>query len=378
MPKVCPPDPTAIILRWEGGEVGAVAVEGPLSDTEATTSATMGTSQASTISPTNPINGVLRIEAEVVRSSDIDSAWHFLVRVIDRVKGNLSSLTSPTPETQLKTVYKTLDELGAVYRDQDDRSFSLRLKTRSLDDGVASLVVLAVAHELGLPVRLVHVFEHTFIRYDDGKIKFNIADRGEIVTDDEWLEHDRGVDFSGLNMDGVKALVYSARARDRYDRKFYSESVSDCDEAIRLDPRVAEYYYDRGDTLHKLGKLKEALRDYTQAIELSPNYYDAYLNRGLVKRKLGRIEDAIRDYDEAIRLRPDITDAYFNRGTANFLCIRYHEAIADFDRIIELDTQNAKAYLMRGQAKDRLGQTEEAIRDLVRAKKLAQEQSQTN
>ena len=66
-------------------------------------------------------------------------------------------------------------------------------------------------------------------------------------------------------------------------------------QAILLNPQYAVAYYNRGNSLFKLGRYQDAIVDYTQAIRLNPRYGSAYNNRGITYRQLGRLIEAERD-----------------------------------------------------------------------------------
>jgi tetratricopeptide (TPR) repeat protein len=113
-------------------------------------------------------------------------------------------------------------------------------------------------------------------------------------------------------------------------------AIDDYDEAIRINPKDAVAYFNRGTTYHSLNKKKRAIEDYDQAIRLNPEYADAYHNRGTTYRVLGQFRRAIEDYDQAIHLNPRDAVAYNNRGNAYKLQGKKAEAIADFEKLITL------------------------------------------
>ena len=62
--------------------------------------------------------------------------------------------------------------------------------------------------------------------------------------------------------------------------------------------------------------MDRAIADYTEAIRLDPKYANAYSNRGVAYSDKGDKDRAIADFTEAIRLDPKYADAYNNRGFA--------------------------------------------------------------
>ncbi len=67
------------------------------------------------------------------------------------------------------------------------------------------------------------------------------------------------------------------------------ESIADCDQAIKLNPKIAEPYLNRGIAKGELGNLEEALEDFDKAMELNPEYAEAYWNRVKAKELLGKL-----------------------------------------------------------------------------------------
>lgn len=146
----------------------------------------------------------------------------------------------------------------------------------------------------------------------------------------------------------------------------YEESLKDYNEVIRLNPKDARAYNNRGNTKSDLGHLKEALSDYDRAIQLNPNSSAAYNNRGVANRRLGYVKEALSDYDEALRLDPNLAIVYNNRGNARKHLGFAEEALVDFNKAIDLDSKLAIAYSNRGNTNIFLGRLEEALKDYNR------------
>ena len=66
----------------------------------------------------------------------------------------------------------------------------------------------------------------------------------------------------------------------------------------------------------KKGDHDKAIADFTEAIRLNPKLAQAYYNRGMIYRKKGDHDKAIADFTEAIRLNPKDATPYISRGIA--------------------------------------------------------------
>ena len=78
---------------------------------------------------------------------------------------------------------------------------------------------------------------------------------------------------------------------------------------LRLDPKLALAYDNRGNAYARKGDLDRALADYDEAIRLDPKLALAYYNRGNAYAKMGDPDRALADYNEAIRLDPKLRKA---------------------------------------------------------------------
>ena len=62
------------------------------------------------------------------------------------------------------------------------------------------------------------------------------------------------------------------------------------------------------------GDYAGAIEDYTQAIELDPKFAEAYFNRGNAKHSSGDYAGAIEDYTKAIELDPKVCSGLLQPG----------------------------------------------------------------
>jgi tetratricopeptide (TPR) repeat protein len=151
---------------------------------------------------------------------------------------------------------------------------------------------------------------------------------------------------------------------------YFEKGIEACNEAIELNPNIAQAYYNRGTAYGKLKEHEEAIEDYNKALELNPEYAAAYNNRGTAYGELKQYEEAIEDYNKAIELNPNIAQGYNNRGNAYGKLKQYEEAIEDYNKAIELNPNIAQGYNNRGNAYGELKQYEKAIEDYNKALEL--------
>ena len=65
-----------------------------------------------------------------------------------------------------------------------------------------------------------------------------------------------------------------------------------------------------------LGEHESAIQDYTEAVRINPKNTNAYYNRAVTHNCLGDYRSAVQDYSEFIRLVPENAGAYNSRGNA--------------------------------------------------------------
>ena len=74
------------------------------------------------------------------------------------------------------------------------------------------------------------------------------------------------------------------------------------DEAIKIKPDKHEAWYNKGNSLTRLGRDEEAIKCYDEAIKIKPDKHQAWYNKGNSLANLGRDEEAKRCYEEATKI----------------------------------------------------------------------------
>jgi tetratricopeptide (TPR) repeat protein len=171
-------------------------------------------------------------------------------------------------------------------------------------------------------------------------------------------------------------------------------AIADFTEAIRLNPRYAMSYNNRGVARCGKGDRDGAITDLSEAIRIDPKYADAYFDRAAVWTRKGELNRAIADYTEAIRNNPKYQNAYAgrarayerkgdfqraqaDRGEGVFLAAVEYAQQGNFDKAAECLTgainynpKNARAYYQRGLIREKKGEVKEAAADFAEAARL--------
>jgi tetratricopeptide (TPR) repeat protein len=177
----------------------------------------------------------------------------------------------------------------------------------------------------------------------------------------------------------------------------YKTAIHFLDSAVKLEPKNAEFYINRGwvhqemfDTLQatadyqkaltlnpegslarhnlaalsaKKGNLKAVEKLLTEAIERSPEDAHFYIARAINLTAQGDFSKAVQDYNTAIQL--DITDPYawMRRGLVKVNLKDLSGALADYTQSINLKDDNEQVWLHRGDLMMQLNRVKDAMED---------------
>ena len=83
-----------------------------------------------------------------------------------------------------------------------------------------------------------------------------------------------------------------------------NKAISDYTNAIKINPKYAEAYNNRGNAFFKERNFEEAISDYTKALEINSNFIQSYRNRGIAYAKIRKTEEAVSDFKKYLKLNP--------------------------------------------------------------------------
>ena len=163
------------------------------------------------------------------------------------------------------------------------------------------------------------------------------------------------------------ALLAIAQRSLRFAGKTDEDGLMAAEQAIALDPNLADGYAAKARIMLDAGRLDEATIAIEQALRLDPESYEVNRTAGKVHYRLRRLDVAARYYEKAMALM----DADVQAGTLLASC---YDALGDrpaalrcaqvtlarAERMLALDPNNATVLAEGSSALARLGETERA------------------
>ena len=155
----------------------------------------------------------------------------------------------------------------------------------------------------------------------------------------------------------ARALLEKGKQLYREDQD--SAAAEAFQQAIALDPDLAEAHFRLGLAYDTLDKAEEAEAEYKKAIEGYKKYlgdhpddFEAHYSLGQTYANLHQYSDAIREYRQATKLKEDDAEMYFDLGIAQTRLAQYSEAVASFTKSLEIDPDNYRAEEALAEAKE--------------------------
>jgi tetratricopeptide (TPR) repeat protein len=165
----------------------------------------------------------------------------------------------------------------------------------------------------------------------------------------------------------ARALLEKGKQLYREDQD--AVAVEAFQQAIKLDPDLAEAHFRLGLGYETLDKAEEAEAEYKKAVESykkhlsnNPDDAEAHYNLGQTYASLHQYSDATREYRQAIKLKNDDAEMYYDLGIALTRLAQYSEAAAAFSKSLEIDPDNYRA-------EDALEEAQEGVKRIRMGKK---------
>ena len=142
--------------------------------------------------------------------------------------------------------------------------------------------------------------------------------------------------------------------------------IHGCTHIVRLFPRSATAFFNRGSAYLSKGDLDRAIADHTRVIQIDPAYSPAYYHRGIAYERSEQHDRAIADLSKAVELDPRHGGAFDARARIYLKTDRRMLALPDAERAVSLDPFGEEFLDTRARVYEALGRTKEAIADYRR------------
>jgi tetratricopeptide (TPR) repeat protein len=169
----------------------------------------------------------------------------------------------------------------------------------------------------------------------------------------------------------AQSLVDKGKELYKDDRD--EQAIEAFQQAIRLQPDLAEAHLRLGMAYAALEKKNEAEDSYKKAIELykkivqsNPKDAEGFFNLGEAYSFLHQDEEAARAFRQASHLQPNDEEAYYQLGMSETKLAHYPEATAAFQKALDLDPNDYRAT-------DAINNAREGAKRIQEGKKHAEE-----
>src|SRR5688572_10686644 len=144
---------------------------------------------------------------------------------------------------------------------------------------------------------------------------------------------------NGLNADRSQAKELVEKGKQLYRDDQDTEAVAALEQAVKLDPELAEAHFRLALGYEAVGKGEEAEAEYKKSVEAykkhldaNPDDAEAHYNLGQSYANLANYSEAIREYRQATRLKENDADMYYDLGVAHTKLAQYDAAAAAFTK----------------------------------------------
>jgi tetratricopeptide (TPR) repeat protein len=224
-------------------------------------------------------------------------------------------------ELKFKTISKATDPYDLFLHSVMDRRQGYCLSL--------SVLYLAIGERLGLPLYGVVVPGHFFVRYDDGKTRFNIeaTRQGSSAPDSYYIEQ--------FNVPKTETI---------YMTNLNKRQALGC------------FFNNLGNVYREINNVNQAMASLQWAVYINPSLVESRTNLGNIYLIKNRIDDAITEFQTATKISPEDAKSHYNLGNAYKKRERFNDAITEFTTAIRLDPNVTGAYLGMGDCYNRLNQ----------------------
>lgn len=249
--------------------------------------------------------------------------------------------------------------------------------------------------------------------FERGRVRYQLEQYQEAIADFEnFIKTPPGettrILFKIAPGDNAVSSVTTAQTASQEDAYYhlglcsieleeYDFALLYLDEAILLNPKIADFHAEKGRALARLGDNVPAIESYEVALKLDPDHLPAkqglalvktggdevlqkqldqviadsaansqtYKQRGFYRMNHDDNTGAIEDFTAAISMDAEDSESFFYRGKIYYRQMNWEMAEADFSGAISIEPENPDYHLARGQARYVSQNLEAAVADFT-------------
>ncbi|HNS21455.1 MAG TPA: tetratricopeptide repeat protein [Sedimentisphaerales bacterium] len=242
-----------------------------------------------------------------------------------------------------------------------------------------SILYLSIAERLGLDVYGVVVPGHFFVRYEKGRVRFNIETTSNGASPpDEHYRTRFNVPEGGRDSIYMKSLNKRQSLGCFFNNlgNVYSEigdvntAMVALERAVAINPTLSESRANLGNIYLQKNRVNEAIRQYRAALDLNPRDPKTHNNLGNAYMAIDELNAAASAYRQAIHLDSSFVDAYRNMALLLTRQERYSQAMSQLNLAMALDSENAQIYNQFGELYCRMHEYDKGLSQFRRAANL--------
>jgi len=216
-----------------------------------------------------------------------------------------------------------------------------------------SIVYLAIGERLGLPLYGVVVPGHFFVRYDNGRTRFNIetTSRGGSATDEHYIKK-----FGVPTANGDAIYMKNLTKKQTLSCFFNNlgnvyQSLGDIDSAlillrraVRITPSLSMVRANLGNLYLKKGWTDDAIAQYRIAMDIYPGDPKTHNNLGNAYFRQNLLDQAEYEYQTSLTLDPNFAEPYKNLAVTYRTQQQYDKALQSLNKALALDSKDSQVY----------------------------------
>lgn len=140
-----------------------------------------------------------------------------------------------------------------------------------------------------------------------------------------------------------------------------SERLELLDAKIKKHPKDAELYYQRGEVLLGLQRVKLAITDFKKACELDENEPRYFTALGDAYFSSGDAGESYKALEKALQIDPDNMESLLKMSEITFYSKDYDRAMETLNKVTRKDPDNKTAFFMKGFIYKENGDTANAV-----------------